>query len=351
MISKVTISDIARRTGFDKSTVSLVLSRKKTGGRISEPTRERILAAVKELNYRPNMLARGLRGGRTHSVGILLVFSVPDTTRMARSLTMGAMRHGCTPYVVDSQEDPELITSVLLDLLDRQADGVIIETLHPLEMDSELVMTLKYFRAAVVLGRHYHEGLGLDQIVYDSCSAIRAVADHFARSGRQRPAFLKTKSMAKNMTNAFTEQLGDHGITVTADQLVTLKHEYDQEKALGRWEWAKWAYEAMEAHCSKGGVPFDALLCPSDVVAVAAMSWLRERGLRIPEDVAVVGFNNTDWAGYLDPPLASVARQRQRVSALVEEMLFSRLEKPDLPIRAERIAMEFVHRESAGGEA
>jgi len=348
MSPEITIADIAKDTGFDKSTVSLVLSRKKAGMRISESTRRRIVATAKRLNYRPNMLARGLRGGRTHSVGMLLIFSVPDTMRIARSLAVGAMNHKCIPYVVDTQGDPELITNVLMDLSDQQADGVIVEMLDPLEVDSEPVITLKRFRAAVVIGRNYHENLGLDQMVYDSLPAIRAVADHFARSGRRRPGFLMTKHMPKSMVNAFVDQLGDHGLVVTTDQLVTLKHEYDQEKALGEWDWAKWAYEALEAHCGNGKIPFDALLCPSDEVAVAAMSWLRKRELRIPEDVAVAGFNNTDWSGYLDPPLASVTRRSQEASAMVEKMLFERLEKPDLPIRTETVAMNFVHRESAG---
>ena len=346
MSPEITIADIAKHTGFDKSTVSLVLSRNEAGMRISEPTRQRIVATAKHLNYRPNMLARGLRGGRTHSVGILLSLALPDAVRVARSLAVGAMEHKCTPYVVDSQGDPKVMAEVLNDLLDRRADGVILEVNSPVIADVDLVMTLKQFRAAVLVGLERHEDVGLDQVVHDRFGAICTIAEHFVRSGRRRPAFLTAEFAPNGKVKTFVSRLREYDIDVATDNVVNLQ--YDLDKVSGEWYWAKWAYEALEARFTNGRIPFDSLLCGSDEMAAAAMSWLRKRGLKIPEDVAVVGFNDSEASRYFDPPLASVDRRSQEVSALLERMLFERLENPDLPIRTETIAMDFVRRESAG---
>jgi DNA-binding LacI/PurR family transcriptional regulator len=97
--------------------------------------------------------------------------------------------------------------------------------------------------------------------------------------------------------------------------------------------------------------PFDAVLCASDEGAAAMIKWLRRRGLNVPGDVAVRGFNGAEWGESMSPPLASVDRRDEAVGTEIDRMVFARLKNPDLPPQRRTIPMRMIWRESAGGHS
>jgi LacI family transcriptional regulator len=131
-MTRTTINDIADHVGVDKSTVSLVLRRKKTAMRISQLTQDRIFSAPKDLNYRPNVLARGLKGGQTHSVGIVWDMSVAQASvLMTRDLMVRIQNRQYVPYVIDNQSNFDKTLGSLSEFANRGVDGVIVELPSP----------------------------------------------------------------------------------------------------------------------------------------------------------------------------------------------------------------------------
>ena len=341
---RTTLSDIAREAGVDKSTVSLVLNRNEASRRISEPTRQRVLETAKRLQYRPNVLARAMRGGSTYSIGILWSLAVPIVSAgVARSLAIRARKHGYTPYMLNTGDDRDAFMEALQDFAARRVDGVIIEAHHSFAKQALLEEECGNFQAAVLVTAEPSE-TKTDQIVHDRYAAIRQVADHFIRTGRKRPAVMLADTDCSSKGQIFATQLAQHGVTLAAGNLIGLPC---QATVTGEWCWARTTYETLTARFADGP-PFDALMCGADEMAMAAVAWLKSHGLKVPDDVAVVGFNDYEMSRFCDPPLASVCRHDDEVAKWAGEMLFDRLKNADLPQQCREISMEFVRRESAG---
>jgi LacI family transcriptional regulator len=345
MAKEVTLTDVAKHAGVDKSTVSLVLRQKKSGMRISDATKKRVYESAKNLNYRPNILARGLRGGRTNTVGILWDMAMsPTSGDVAQRLAAGARKHGCTPYVVDSCGNHTLVLEALNDFADRRADGVVVQWGLPLEVDPEIKKLLSWFKAAVIVNS-IPLPLEIDQFIHDRFSAIREVADHFIRTSRTRPAIVLASSGSNSKKDAFVNRLREHGIEICTDNMISLG---DDDELTEVFRWGDRCYNYLETHFKNGQIPFDAIFCGADQEAVAAIAWLKSKGLKVPEDVAVVGFNNYETSKYCDPPLASIDREDQGLAKIIDRMLFSRLDDPKCTLQLEASSMRFIWRESAG---
>ena len=346
-----TLSDVASQAGVDKSTVSLVLGRSKAGERISQATRERIIAAAKDLGYRPNVLARGLRSGRTYSLGVLWSLSVPVVSAaMVRSLGTMAHCNKCISYVLDSLGSVDAIAEALEEFASRRVDGVVVELWFAIKDQPKIASLLSEFKSVVVVSP-IPQGTALDHVVHDRCSAIEEVADHFAKTGRNKPGMLlvndgqdETQSMK---ATKFVSRLRSHGISVPESNIVGVQRHEDGFRDC-QWHWAELTEGTLDSVFGRGKLPCDSLLCGGDDMAMSAVSWLESRGQRVPEDVAVVGFNNYDFSKYYRPALASVKRNDQAVVTAVEKMLFGRVAENDRPSQHETVTMEFVCRESAG---
>jgi len=337
----VTIYDIAREVGTTHATVSRALRDDRT---IASATRTRVKRAARRMGYRPNLLARGLSGGRTHTVGVIWALAGPHVADiMARSIAVRAQRHGCITYVVDGMMDVGAIERTLADFALRRVDAVVVEWGWRDDVRTEFEAGLRGFPAAVVVTRRPMT-VPVDHVVHDRTPAFRAVADHFAKTGRRRPGIVMPVASGRSKLEAFATRLKEHGIELGDDQIIDLDLGRDPSDR----RWGQACYEALDARFPTGRPGLDALMCSADEIAVAAMAWLRAKGLRTPRDVAVVGFNDNQGSEFLDTPLASVARRNKEAADAVERMLFARLEDPDLPIQREYIPMQFVWRESAG---
>lgn len=309
---------------------------------VAEKTRREVVAAAKELGYKPNVLARGLRGGRTQAIGILWSLGGPHAAvQMTRSLTIRVQRRGYVPSVMDNTFNDWEIGRALEEYAQRGIDGVVVEWGPPVPKDKNLSQILKRFPAVVAVTPSY-QGLPVDEIVQDRFGAISAVAEYFAESGRTRPAMLIPVSSAKDKIDAYVKPLEERGISSSAISIIDCPWGSSQV-------FTQTYYDILEERFPKGYkyLP-DCLFCGADEGAIAAVAWAKSRGLRVPDDIAIVGFNDNDGLKFLDPPIASISRHNYNVADAIEELLFSRLENPQLPVRHRQISMEFVWRESAG---
>jgi len=334
MIRKsVSIKDVARKAGCSQVTVARVFS---GAVRVSEKRRNNVLAAAKELGYSTNILARGLRGGGTNSVAVFFVRASLGTGRQVPDIISQLFWDNEKKVSFLGQTSSDDVLAVILDdLLQRHFDGMIIEL--PISIKNKPFEVLKKFPAAVIISAE-KQNSDMDQIIWDRTSGIREAVNHFVKTGRREIGFLADAEMNRTKYQAFISQMRKHRMDTL--KTATLSEAWDMHDATS-------CYETLSS-LKNAAFPFDAIICGNDNIAVAAMKWLSDKGIRVPEDVAITGFDNDSFSEFLPTPLASVDRKKMETAHEAYKLLSARMKNPGLPQKTVRIPMSFVWRQSAG---
>ena len=330
----VTIRDVARAANVTGITVSRALN---GNAPVAKATRLRIEKAARDLGYVPNRLATALRSGQTKTIGILWSLGGPHIgVQLVNDMVRRAQKHGYVSQVCDFMWFSNL-KDVLTDYAQRRIDAVIIEWPHSDIM--EYTEQLSKFSAVVLVPSTSLETT-FDQIVLDRCQAICEVADHFVKTKRKHPVYLSAEVPQTSKVKAFLKRLHKHGLCDSDHYFIPVSHR-PSDQSHGE------AYLRAISTAWNKSRPFDAILCTTDEGAAALMYWLQKQGYRVPQDVAVVGFNDNSQSQYMNPSLASVDRRNNQLADLIEKMHFARLKAPHQPPQKEKIAMKFICRESA----
>jgi LacI family transcriptional regulator len=347
-----TILDIADKVGLSHMTVSRVLSGK---AGVREATRQRVLKAAEKLNYSPNSLANGFRSGKTQSAGIVWQFVDPwaGDTAVGLWVMQALQRHGLATYQSQFSPDVTEMTAVLDDLLRRRVDAIVVGGTPEILSDPDVLRRLAKIPAVVAVSYAAIEGFKGDQIIHDRNAAIRQVVRHLVATGKKRPAMLMSMEVESNhdKLRAFKAALAEYGIPPHPRVLIemgttplTLSQPFHSDTA--RY------VEALHQTWPVGtAIDVDAIFSFNDLGAMVAANFLRERGVQVGEEVAVIGFNDDPASSLWQPPLASGDRSRAALAEATQDMVLSRLANPDLPPRQKTIEMVFLWRESAGGRA
>lgn len=334
-----TLVSIARECGVSPSTVSAVVRDKGAERGISRETRQQVFEVARQMGYTPNHQARTLKHRKSWTIGVLWSLGGPHSSEaMARQMTLHIQARGYATHIADHMGDPQVTERMLRDYLGRRVDGIIVDGgANSVVRQPDVRRLLEHFEAAVIVARAQPSGWKGSVLVHDRTPALRQVAEHFARSGRERPAMLSTQAdprKRETLAQRFMELTGRpvEWIEVVTGRTGASAHDY---------------WHMLERRFSKS-FPYDALWCSTDQGAIATLAWLRKRGLRIPEDVAVVGANETSEVAYIDPPVASIDMRRLRVADRASEMLFAQLDDPTRAPQRDDIECRFVWRASAG---
>jgi LacI family repressor for deo operon, udp, cdd, tsx, nupC, and nupG len=335
-------AELARKLGISQRTVSSALH---GSGRVGEATRRRIADAAERLGYRPDRLAAGLRGSRTSSLGIVWAFVDPwaGDASIALDITGRFQQRGFAIYQALNDEAVDILGRRIDDLLDRRIDALVVQATPDQLAHPAIRQRLAAAPAAVVVCREPVPGLPADQVVHDRNAAIHEVVDHLAAGGRRRPAMALAMRQESNPPKyqAFVERWAQHGVAAHKAMLIDLEFPEIAHLTGERHR------EAFRRQFPKR-VPVDAVFCFNDTGALYVMRELQDRGLRVPEDVAVVGFNNDQAGPIWQPPLATGDRRPRDVAAAVCRLLDRRLAEPSAPWTTETVHMRFVWRASAG---
>lgn len=287
-----TIRDIARLAGVAVSTASLALNGDE---RVRPETRERIMAVAEELEYRPSHSARSLSSGRTWNLQLLNPAGHSGATssffgEFVRGVHSGADRHGYT-LGLNLPENEEAALRLLDRLIgERRADGIILMNLSAGERLLEKLLESEF--PHVLLGHSDRDSIM--SVDSDNAAVARDAVTYLISSGRKNILFLNAPAehaFAQERTAGYREAHGGRPIT---DELVVYGM---TDAALAR--------RATQERLSDGTV-FDAVLASSDHVAIGAMRAIRDAGLAVPGNVAVMGINNDEIAEYTEPRLTSV---------------------------------------------
>ena len=333
---------LAKSLGVSQYTVSVALGRK---GRISEVTRKKVLEAAEAQGYRPNILAAGLRGSKTMTIGMVWLFVDPWTgdSIIAYDLLERLQLKDYSAIQVQHHEDPKVLCRQINNLISRQVDALVLRATPPQLMNPDVLEVIKSGPPVLAVTREDIPEFPGDILIHDRNKAIHQIVEYFAKTGRKRPAMALSMAQESNPPKykAFAEACGNMGIKKHPKMLLDLDYPHCSEETGERHLHAMQKYFPDE-------VDIDALFCFNDVGAMYAMHELQQRGVKVPEDIAVVGFNNITPGKITSPPLATGDRKPELMAEKLEEMLMKRINQPDLEMQRETIHMEFVWRESAG---
>lgn len=334
-----TIADISRETGLSPTSVAEVL-RGKAG--YSHASQEKVKAAAKQLDYRPNYLSKALRGARSMSIGTIWPMrGITGDVDVSMSVMEQARLRGYTIYQdEEDHRDVALMQRILNGYADRRVDAVLLWCDR--DMLLKLSGHLKPFRSVVAVTPDPADTFDHDMVIHDRYRAIEEVVAYLAQTGRKKPAIvLPDESTQRSKINHFLSCCKAHGMRSDQRSVVDL-HPFKTVSPF-----VDSCLLTFESHF-RDGIDADSLLCGADHSALAAMRFFQDRKVRMPEDVAIIGWNNNQLSTLWRPALASIDRVHEPLIETISQMLFSRLDNPDLPIRQSTVPMRFVWRESAG---
>jgi len=326
-----TMRDIADATGVSQSTVSRVLSGTPTAVPIAEATRERVMETARELGYRPNPLARGLRGAPTMLLGVIVRdITDPFFAGAIEATSLEANKRGYNVvlgHAHESAEEAEALTSILEA---RHCDALLF--LGDLRDRPGLIEELQNTSIPVVALWHGSRDSGIPTVSVDNKSGTAAVVDHLVELGHERIGFAGPRGRLGDITEreeAFVATVHGHGLPTPDDY---------RREALNTYGGGATALaELMELE-----QPPTAIVAPTDVLAMGMLHAAHQRGLRVPEDLSISGFDDIPEAAYTVPALTTV---RMPTGAMVlaavdlaigrDEVLgdFHPLLEPDLVVR------------------
>lgn len=336
-IGSANVVDVARLARVSNATVSRVFSQ---AAKVNEQTRRRVIEAAKKLNYTPNPLARGLRGYLTHMIGI--IWSQAAETSAPRFLYHLGTKLEARGYLTSLSEKTTFDAQIkaLNDYARRRVDGVIAQLWVDEQLSPAAVDILRRFKAVLLVSQSPVDA-DFDQLVIDRTEAYRHVARHFAQTGRKKIAFFTDILLSnRRKYNAFREELLNQGVLFQNEGFIG-------GGADGKTCSLDELRQILDSRFADR-FPFDAVMCTNDTNALLLMQWLAGKGYKIPDDVAIAGFDNTEICAHVNPPLASVDRRIQETVDEIDRMFFERLENPQMAPRTNWLSMTFVWRQSAG---
>lgn len=321
----VNIKEVAKQAGVSPSTVSRVL----TGNiPVASETRQKVLEAVKDLDYQPNPLAQGLKGTRIKTIGLI----IPNVRNLVfpaaiRGIEDTAKKYGYTVVLCNTDESLEKEMSYIHNLRRRLINGFILSTAR---INSPHLLDLKEDNFPVIcLIRHLGEEL--DAVVLDNLDGAYQAVKYLIERGHKKIAIINGDmgvQLYRERFAGYKKALEEAGIALDPDLIV--------ENISGWNESGRVVHDMLFA-----GVRPDAIFGTNDPKAIGAMRAVKDFGLKVPDDISIVGFDDSDVAAFLDPPLTTVAqpfyemgvKACERIIRMIESKRRSRPRVEVLPAR------------------
>ncbi|HXH35633.1 MAG TPA: LacI family DNA-binding transcriptional regulator [Plantibacter sp.] len=333
-----TLHDVARLAGVSAKTVSNVVN---DYPHIKASTKERVLQAIAELGYRPNLSARGLRSGRSGVISLI----IPDLrnsyfAELADAVMHAADQRGLYVLIEQTGGDREREAALVRGPRTQLVDGLLYSALELGEDDVDLLAEVT--TPMVLLGERIFNAPN-DHITMQNTAGARAATEHLIEIGRRRIVAFGAHP---------GEQVGSAGLRLVGyrEALEAAGLPYDEAlvRAVGVWHRYDGAV-AMRAMLDEGE-PFDGIVAFNDALALGAMRVLSERGIRMPEEVAIIGFDDIDEGRYSLPSLTTIAPGRDQIAETAVDMLLERIDRrgEEFPPRLVLADFQLVRRESTG---
>ena len=319
MKKKASIHDIARHLKVSATTVSFVLNGKAEEKRISSDLEKRIMKYVRDTGYQPNHVAKSLRTGKSKIIGMLVEdISDPFFSSIARVIEGNAYKLGYKIFYSSTENDDEKTKALIKVLRERQVDGYIIAPPPGIE---EEVRSLMSDGLPVILFDRYFPSLATTNVVVDNFDGSYAAMAHFLENGYKHIGFVTLESEQTQML----DRLKGYNKAVTENKLKShickIPYNSPHDQIVGSIN------AFLEKHSS-----LDAVLFATNYLAVGGLEAIKRQGRRIPDDIAVIGFDDNTHFSLFSPAVTAVAQPVQQISETVIKKLIGRLSgKEQLP--------------------
>jgi len=325
----VRIADVAKMANVSTATVSRVIS---NAGTVKKETAEKVLEAIKKLNYQPNMLARQLRRSETKTILVV----VPDITNtffsaVLRGIESVAIENGYQVLLGDARNDVESETSFLTILGQKKADGLILLTARTDQKILE-ILSQDY---PVVLACEYYEGSKLPTVSIDNVSSARRATEYLISLNHKRIGHISGPLnivVGRDRCRGFQQAMAQHGLSV--DPSLVQEGEFSFESG----------FNLMIKFLSLENPP-TAIFAGNDEMAMGAIKAAKSKGLRVPEDLSVVGFDDIQFSSIFEPALTTVAQPtfdmgQKAMRLLLKLILNEELEKDQFILQDKLVVRE-----------
>lgn len=327
------LRQLAEYLQLSQTTVSLVLNNSPAGRSIPQHTRDRVFEAARRFRYRPNYFARSLRNSRSMSVGVI----VPDVSDGFFPVVMNAIEEHLMEshyfYVTASHyRRPELVEECCQRLLERAVDGLLL-----LDTPAQIQVPVP----AVAISSH-NPTEGVSNVVLNHDSAARLALKHLFDLGHQRIAMMKGPpgiTDAEFRWKSIREVAGEMAMPMISELCVELKEASQSPEAGYR----------LTRDLLRRSRDFTAIFCFNDISAIGAVRAIGDAGLRVPEDVSVMGFDDIITAAFCQPSLTTVKQPLRQMGSKAAELLLQRISEPERDTLSEILMEpELIVRESTG---
>jgi len=303
------IKDVAKAAGVSTATVSRVIA---NNAPIKAETRERVLEAISQLNYRPNLIARSLRVQKSAKIGLVVSdIRNPFFTAIGRAVEDAAYEQGYSVLMCNTDENPEKEELYLNLLHDENVAGVIFS---PTQQFSASSKTYEAKMPFVIIDRAV-ENKDTDMVLLDNVSAAYELTSHLIQNGYKKLAglFGDASATGQERSRGFHRALKDAQLTPVAAHFISPR--------------IKQGFDTTIALLESNNRP-DAIFTSNSLLTAGAFQALRAKKVLIPDEVAIVGFDETTWGELVDPPITVISQPTEEIGRTATELLFQRIQEP-----------------------
>lgn len=324
MMAKITSKDVARLAGVSRTTVSLVLNNV-DNARISEATSEKVLKAAKQLKYRPNALAQSLKTNRSKIIGLIIPsITNPFFPSIAQGVEDTAVSKGYNVFLCNTFREPEKENSYIQALASKQVDGIIFASMT---FNPEAILELRRRGVAIVAFDRRVNDQDVDAVLFDNVKGGEMAVKYLLSLGHRNIAFLSGKTdifSRRDRLEGYKKALQDAEVAINHDY-IAIDNFQEQENRDRNYE-IEAGFRIANKLLDKSP-EVTALFAVNDMTALGALKAIKSRGLRVPEDISLVGFDDINLAEITDPPLTTIRQPKYKMGKTSAELLISRLEE------------------------
>lgn len=310
-MKKVSLKDIALEAGVSTALVSYVLNNKEEKARVGQEMAKKIRKIAHKLNYQPNHIARSLKSGRSDTIGLIVAdISNPFFANIARTIEDEAKRHNYTVIFGSSDENIDKSRDLINVLVNRQVDGLI---LIPTEGSEQQIKNLQEQNVPFVLIDRYFPNIAASHICINNYGSAYNAVSHLIKTGRQQIGMIAYKTALHHISErkrGYTEAVSDQ-------QKSSMK--------LARYSHLKEDIKLAIDQLLHARKPADAIFFATNSLAIEGLKYINELGIRVPEDLAIVSFDESEAfdlfyapVTYIKQPILEMGREAVRV--LLEQM-------------------------------
>lgn len=337
---KVSLKDVAQALGVSKTLVSLVLNNKGDEQGISAESQKRVREKAREMNYHPNLVARGLRTGKSNILGMVVAdISNPFYSKIVRAVEDKAAQHGYHLMVCSSDENPEREAELIRLLKDRQqVNGIIVSTT---QQKPEIFSRFKKENFPFVLIDRYLPRFECSQVLVDNAEGAQNMTEHLIKTGYSRIALLTISpshlSSIRDRVTGYKEALKKHGIKF--DPKLVREIPFDHIRENMRKEMRELLSRNVKA---------DAVFLLNNNLALSCLDTIREMDLKIPQDIAVASFDDLEAFQLCYPPVTAVAQPLSEIGDKAVQLLIRQINDKDNTNENAILSTNLVIRRSCG---